>query len=326
MKNARRRDLLQLAVAAGAFAFAPRRARAQSYPAKPLRWIVGFPPGGGADIISRIVAPWLSERLGQPVIVENKPGASTNISIQAVVNSPADGYTLLFIAASAAVNATLFDKLPFSLVRDIAPVSGLIDFPLVLVANPALPATSIAELIVHAKANPGKISLASFGTGTTSHVAGELFKMMAGIEMVHVPYRGGAPMIADLLAGQVQVGIDVMTTALPQIRSGALRALAVGGKRRFPGLPDVPTVGETIAGYEANSWCGVGVPRGTPDAIIERLNREINAGLADPTLQARLANVATTPIFFTPEEFGAYVAAEIEKWGKVVRMAGVRPE
>jgi tripartite-type tricarboxylate transporter receptor subunit TctC len=326
MKKTHRRDVLQLAAAAGACALVPRRTGAQAYPAKPLRWIVGFPPGGGADIISRIVAPWLSERLGQPVIVENKPGASTNISVQAVVNSPPDGYTLLFIAASAAVNATLFDKLPFSLVRDIAPVSGLIDFPLVLVANPALPAKSVAELIAHAKANPGKVSLASFGTGTTSHVAGELFKMMAGIEMVHVPYRGGAPMLADLLGGQVQVGIDVMTTALPHIRSGALNALAVAGKNRFPGLPEVPTIGETVAGYEANSWCGVGVPKGTPDDIIERLNREINAGLADPTLKARLANVATTPIFFTPSEFGAYVAAEVDKWGKVVRTAGVKPE
>jgi tripartite-type tricarboxylate transporter receptor subunit TctC len=210
--------------------------------------------------------------------------------------------------------------------RDIAPVSGLIDFPLVMVANPSLPAKSVAELIVHAKANPAKVSLASFGTGTTSHVAGELFKIMTGIEMVHVPYRGGAPMIADLLAGQVEVGIDVMTTALPHIRSGALRALGVGGKSRFPGLPEVPTIGETVAGYEANSWCGVGVPKDTPNDIIERLNREINAGLADPTLQARLANVATTPIFFSPAEFGAYVAAEIGKWGKVIRMAGVKPE
>jgi tripartite-type tricarboxylate transporter receptor subunit TctC len=326
MVKARRREVLQVAAAAGAFALVPRIAWAQAYPAKPLRWIVGFPPGGGADIISRIMAPWLSERLGQPVIVENKPGASTNISIQAVVNSPPDGYTLLFVAASAAVNATLFDKLPFDLRRDIAPVSGLIDFPLVMVANPSLPAKSVGELIVHAKANPGKVTIASFGTGTTSHVAGELFKMMAGINMIHVPYRGGAPMIADLLAGQVQVGIDVMTTALPQIQSGALRALAVGGKRRFPGLPDVPTIGETVAGYEANSGAGVGVPKGTPDDIIERLNREINAGLADPTLKARLANVATTPIVFTPAEFGAYLAAEIEKWGKVVRMAGVKPE
>jgi tripartite-type tricarboxylate transporter receptor subunit TctC len=326
MVKARRREVLQVAAAAGAFALVPRIAWAQAYPAKPLRWIVGFPPGGGADIISRIMAPWLSERLGQPVIVENKPGASTNISIQAVVNSPPDGYTLLFVAASAAVNATLFDKLPFDLRRDIAPVSGLIDFPLVMVANPSLPAKSVGELIVHAKANPGKVTIASFGTGTTSHVAGELFKMMTGINMIHVPYRGGAPMIADLLAGQVQVGIDVMTTALPQIQSGALRALAVGGKSRFPGLPDVPTIGETVAGYEANSWCGVGVPKGTPDDIIERLNREINAGLADPTLKARLANVATTPIVFTPAEFGAYLAAEIEKWGKVIKMAGVKPE
>jgi tripartite-type tricarboxylate transporter receptor subunit TctC len=327
MVESRRREFLRVtAAAAGAFALAQRLAGAQAYPAKPLRWIVGYPPGGGADIVSRIMAPWLSERLGQPVIVENKPGASTNISIQSVVNSPPDGYTLLFIAASAAVNATLFDKLPFSLVRDIAPVSGLIDFPLVLVANPSVPAKSVGELIVYAKANPGKISIASFGTGTTSHVAGELLKMMAGVDMVHVPYRGGAPMIADLLAGQVAVGIDVMTTALPHIQTGALRALAVGGKRRFPGLPDVPTVGETVAGYEANSWCGVGVPMGTPGDIIERLNREVNAGLADPTLKARLANVATTPITFTPAEFGAYLAAEIEKWGKVIRTAGVKTE
>jgi tripartite-type tricarboxylate transporter receptor subunit TctC len=324
--NARRREILQIAALAGAFALVPRIARAQAYPAKPLRWIVGFPPGGGSDIVTRIMAPWLSERLGQPVIVENKPGASTNISIQAVVNSPPDGYTLLFIAASAAVNATLFDKLPFNILRDIAPVSGLIDFPLVMVTNPSLPPKSVAELIVYAKANPGKVSLASFGTGTTSHVAGELFKMMTGVDMLHVPYRGGAPMIADLLAGQVQVGIDVMTTALPHIRSGGLNALAVGGRSRFPGLPDVPTVGETVIGYEANSWCGVGVPKGTPDDIIERLNREINAGLADPTLRARLANVATTPILFSPAGFGAYLAAEVEKWGKVVSLAGLKPQ
>jgi tripartite-type tricarboxylate transporter receptor subunit TctC len=321
-----RRHILQVSATLSALVLAPRGAKAELYPSKPLRWIVGFPPGGGADIVSRIMAPWLAERLGQPVIVENKPGASTNISIQTVVASPPDGYTLLFIAASAAVNASLFEKLPFNLLRDIAPVSGLIDFPLVLVASPSLPAKSVPELIAYAKAHPRQITLGSFGTGSTSHAAGELLKMMAGIDVLHVPYRGGAPMIADLLAGQVQLGIDVMTGALPHIRSGALRALGLAGRSRFPGLPDVPTIGETVAGYEANSWCGVGVPRGTPDDIIERLNREINAGLADPALQARLASVATTPIFFTPAQFALYVAVEIEKWGKVVRTAGLWPE
>jgi tripartite-type tricarboxylate transporter receptor subunit TctC len=326
MKTNRRLFLQIAGGTVGASTLHTLPARAQAYPTKPLRWIVGFPPGGGADIVTRIMAPWVSERLGQPVIVENKPGASTNISVQAVATSPPDGYTLLFVAASAAVNVSLFDKLPFTVLRDIAPVSGLIDFPLVMVANPAVPARTIAELVGYAKANPGKVTLGSFGTGSTSHVAGELFKMMAGVNMVHVPYRGGAPMIADLLAGQVQVGIDVMTTALPHIRSGGLRALGVAGKHRFSGLADVPTIGETVAGYEANSWCGVGAPKGTPDEIVERLNREINAGLADPTVRARLADVATTPIVFTPAEFGAYVAAETEKWGRVVNIAGVKPE
>jgi tripartite-type tricarboxylate transporter receptor subunit TctC len=323
MTKSSRRAFLQFA---GGLALAPRGAMAQAYPTKPLRWIVGYPPGGGADTVTRIMAPWLAERLGQPVIIENKPGASTNISIQTVAASPPDGYTLLFIAASAAVNVSLFDKLPFNLLRDIAPVSGIIDFPMVMVANPSVPAKSVGELIAYAKENPGKVSMASFGTGTTSHVADELFKMMAGINMVHVPYRGSAPMIADLIAGQVQVAFDVMTTSLPQVRAGKLRALGVAGKSRYPGLPDVATIAETVPGYEANSWCGLGVPMGTPNEIIERLNREINAGLSDPAIKARLADVATTPIYFTPSEFGAYLASEVEKWAKVVNVAGVRPE
>jgi tripartite-type tricarboxylate transporter receptor subunit TctC len=321
----RRRQFLHLAVTAAALPALSRIARAQAYPVRPLRWIVGFPPGGGADIVSRIMADWLSGRLGQSVIVENRPGASGNISVQAVANSPPDGYTLLFIGSSAAINVSLFDTLPYDLLRDIAPVSGLIDFPLVLVANPAVPAKTVPELIALAKANPGKITLGSYGTGSTSHVAGELFQMMAGIKMLHVPYRGGAPMVADLIAGHVQFGIDVLTGSLAPIRSGALRALATAGQTRPEALPDVPTIGETVAGYEANAWCGLGVPNGTPPGIIERLNREINAGLADPAITARLAEVATTPIFFTPAEFGAYMAAEIGKWGKVVRSAGIKP-
>jgi len=320
-----RRRFLHLAGVAAAVALS-RSAAGQTYPSQPIRWLVGFPPGGGADIVSRIMAAWLAERLGQPVVIENKPGASTNLSLQAAVNSPPDGHTLVFIAASAAVNVSLFDKPGFDLTRDIAPVAGLIDFPLVLVANPALPAKTVPELVAYAKANPGKLSLASFGTGTTSHVAGELFKMMAGVEMIHVPYRGGAAMIADLIGGQVQLAIDVMTGALPHIKSGAVRPIALAGDRRYAALPDVPTIGETMPLYVANSWCGVGVPRGTPAAIVERLNREINAGLADPAVRARLAEVATTPIPQSPEQFGAYVAAEIEKWGKVIRAAKIRVE
>ena len=321
-----RRRFLHLAAGALALPALSRTAGAQAYPSRPLRWVVGFPPGGGADIVSRIMAPWLAERLGQPVVIENKPGASSNISVQAVVNSPPDGYALLFIPASAAVNMTLFDGLPFSLLRDIAPVSGLIDFPLVMVANTSLPAKTVGELIAYAKANPGKISIGSFGTGSTSHVAGELFKMMAGVEMIHVPYRGGAPMVADLISGQVQVAIDVLTGSLAHIQAGTIRVLAVAGKTRSEFLPDVPTIGETVPLYVANSWCGVGVPRGTSPDIVDRLNREINAGLLNPAVKARLAGVATTPIFFTPAEFGAYMATEVDKWGKVIRTAGVRPE
>ena len=268
----------------------------------------------------------MSERLGQQVIIENRPGASTNISAQAVINSPPDGYTLLFYGASTLINTIMFPNLPFDVRRDIAAVSGLVVYPMVLVANPSVPVKTVAELIAYAKANPGKVTMASFGTGSASHLAGELFKMMAGINLVHVPYRGSAPMMTDLVAGQVQVGFDVMVTSLPHARSGALRALGVAGSNRFDMLPDVPTIAETVPGYEARTWAGVGVPKGTSAEIITRLNHEINAALANPTIKSRLAELGTIPMIFTAAEFGAYIAAESEKWAKVIQVAGIKPE
>ena len=321
-----RRQFLHLAAGAAALPAVSRIAKAQAYPSRPLRWIIGFPPGGGADAVARIMGPWLSERLGQPVIIENRPGASTNIAVQAVVNSPPDGYTLLFLGLSAVVNTSLFESLPFNLQRDIAPVSGLIDYPMVMVAHPSVPANTVAEFIAHAKANPRRISMASFGTGSASHLAGELFKLTAGVDLVHVPYRGGAAMMIDLVGGQVQVGFDVMTTTLPHIRTGALRALGMAGTKRFDMLPDVPTIAETVPGYEARTWAGVGVPKGTPAEIIARLNHEINGGLANPTIKSRLAELGTIPMIFTAAEFGAYIAAESEKWAKVIQVAGIKPE
>jgi tripartite-type tricarboxylate transporter receptor subunit TctC len=322
-----RRGFLRLAGAAAASAVVLSSARAEDdYPSRPIRWLVGFPPGGGGDIVARIMAAAMAERLGQAVVVENKPGASTNLSIEAVAKAPPDGYTLLFIAASAAVNVSLFRHLPFDLMRDIAPVGGLIDFPLVMVATRSLPAKTIAELIAYARSHPRQLSIGSFGVGSTSHVAGELFKQLAGVDMVHVPYRGGAPMMTDLVAGNVQVAFDVMTGALPHIRSGDIRALAVAGKARYPGLPDVPTIGDTMPLYVANSWCGVGVPHATPGPIIARLNHAINASLADPAVKGRIAAVATTPMPFAPDAFRAYVGSEIEKWRTVISAANIRLE
>jgi tripartite-type tricarboxylate transporter receptor subunit TctC len=321
-----RRQFLHLAVVAAALPAVSCAASAEAYPTKPIRWIIGFPAGGGADTVARIMEPWLSRRLGQPVIIENRPGASTNIAVQAVVNSPPDGYTLLWHGLSSVVNASLFTKLPFDIQRDIDPTAGVVSYPMIIVAHPSVPAKSVAELIAHAKANPGKVTMASFGTGSASHLAGELFKFMAGIDMVHIPYRGGAPMTTDLIGGQVQVGFDVMVTALPQVRSGKLRALGVLGTKRFDLLPDVQTVAETVPEYEASTWAGVGVPRGTPPEIIERLNREVNAGLAQPDIRARFADVGTVPMVLSAAEFKAYIAAEAAKWDKVIKIAGIKPQ
>src|SRR5262245_37635782 len=321
-----RRRLLQLAAAAAALPAASPFARAQAWPSRPLRFIVGYPPGGGADNAARIMGAWLAERLGQPVVIENRPGGGTNISVQAVVNAPPDGYTLLFLPSSAAINVSFYAPLPYDLLRDIVPVAAIGDFPMVLAAHPSLPARTVAELIAYAKANPGKINMGSFGTGTVSHVAGELLKMMAGVNLLHVPYRGGAPLTVDLLTGQVQVAFDVLTTPLPHIRAGTLRALAMTGGARVDALPDVPTVAETVPGYEASVWAGLAVPKGTPAEIVERLNREVNAGLADPAVKGRLLDGAIAPKTLTTAAFGALVAAEVEKWAKVVKFAGAKPE
>jgi tripartite-type tricarboxylate transporter receptor subunit TctC len=322
----RRRQFLGLAAGAAALPALSRIAKAQAYPTRPVRLIIGFPPGSASDILARIISQWLTERLGQPVIVEAKPGAGGNISVQTVLAAPPDGYTLLQIAASNAVNATLFDSLPFDLLRDLAPVAGLATFPLVMNVNPALPAKTVAEFIALAKASPGKISMASFGSGSTSHLAGELFKTMTGVSMTHVPYRGSPPAHIDLMSGQVQVMFDTLVASLPHIRSGTIRALAVTNSSRLDLLPDTPTVADTVPGFEAGGWNGFAVRRGVPAAIIERLNVEINAGLADPTVKARLAQAVALPMLLSPGQFGAHMAAETEKWGKVIRAANIKPE
>ncbi len=320
-----RRGFLHLAAAA-LLPLAARPAAAQVYPTRPVHLVVGFAAGGAADIVARIIAQSMSERLGQPVVVENKPGATTNIATQAVINALPDGYSLLYITAANATNASLYDRLPFNFLRDIVPAAGLIEFTLVLLVNAALPVHSVAEFIAYAKANPGKLSMASFGTGTTSHLSGELLKLSTGIDTVHVPYRGGAPMIADLISGQVQAGFDALPGSLPHIRTGALRPLAVTAAMRSASLPDIPTIGDTIPGYEATGWAGIGVPRGTPPDVIDRIYREVSAGLATPAVRARLADLGSSPMPLEPAAFGAFLAAETQKWAKVVRFAGVKAE
>jgi tripartite-type tricarboxylate transporter receptor subunit TctC len=321
-----RRRFLQLVAGASALPAVSRIARAQTYPSRPVRWIVPYPPGGPNDVVARPMGQWLSERLGQPFIIDNRPGAGGNIGTEAVVKAPPDGYTLLMVGPSSAINATLYDKLNFNFIRDIAPVAGLTRLPQVMAINPSVPAKTIPEFIAYAKANPGKLNIASPGAGTAPHVTGELFKMMAGVDMVHVPYRGAAPALTDLLAGQVQVMFVVPIGLLEHIRSGKLRALAVTTATRSDALPDIPTVGDFVRGYEASSWFGVGAPRNTPAEIIDKLNKEINAALADPKIKARLADLGGTVLAGSPADFGKLIAAETEKWAKVVRFSGAKPD
>jgi tripartite-type tricarboxylate transporter receptor subunit TctC len=325
LKLARRR-FLYLAAGAAALPAVSLIATAQTYPTRPVRFIIGYPAGGSADLTARLLGQWLSERLGQPFVIESRPGAGTNIATEAVVNAPPDGYTLLLVAPANAINATLYEKLNHNFMRDIAPVAGLIRFPNVIVVNPSVPAKTVPELIAYARANPGKLNMASSGNGSTIHVSGELFKMMTGVNMVHVPYRGGAPALTDMISGQVQVMFDNVPTSIEFIRAGKLRALAVTTATRSEVLPDLPTVADFVPGYEASAWYGVGVPKGTPDDVIDKLNKEINAILADPKAKARLADLGASLLAGSPADFGKLVADETEKWGKVVKFSGAKPD
>jgi tripartite-type tricarboxylate transporter receptor subunit TctC len=321
-----RRNFLHLAAGAAALPAISRVARAQAYPSRPVRIIVGFAPAGGSDIMARLIGQWLSERLGQPFVIENRSGGGGNIAAEAVVRAPADGYTLLMVGAPNAINATLYDKLNFNLIRDIAPVAGVLRGPYVLVVNPSVPTKSVPEFIAYAKANPGKINMASGGIGTPSHVAGELFKMMASVDLVHVPYRGGGPALTDLLGGQVQVTFFTTVASIEYIRAGRLRALAVTAATRSDELPDIPTVAEFVPGYEASVWYGIGAPRNTPVEVIDKLNNEINAALADPKIKARLADLGGTVLPGSPADFGKLIADETEKWGNVIRALNIKAD
>jgi tripartite-type tricarboxylate transporter receptor subunit TctC len=325
MKPSRRR-FLHLVASATALSVVSRAAWAQSYPTRPVRIIVGLPAGGSADITARLIGQWLSERLGQQVLIENRPGAGTNVATETVVRAAPDGYMFLLALTPNAINATLYDKLSFNFIRDIAPVAGIIRQPLVMLVNPSFPAKTVAEFIAHAKANPGKINMASAGNGTSGHVTGELFKMMAGINMLHVPYRGGAPALTDLLGGQVQVLFDPVASSTEYIKAGKLRALGVTSTTPLDPFPDIPTVGDTVPGFEASAFSGVGAPKGTPNEIVDTLNKEVNAALADPKTKARLVDLGGMMLSGSPADFGNFIAAETEKWGKVIRAAGIKAE
>jgi len=324
--NPNRRQVLSLAAAVAATSLAGRFAAAQSYPTRPVRVIVGFPPAGPADIFSRLMAQWLSKRLGQQFVVENRPGAGGNIATEAVAHASADGYTLLQVGPPNAINATLYDKLNYDFINDIAPVAAIARSPNIMEVNPSLPVKSVPEFIAYAKANPGRINMASSGNGTVTHVAGELFKLRTGITMVHVPYRGSTPALADLLGGQVQVMFDNVPSSIELIKAGRLRPLAVTQAMRFEALPDIPAVAEFLPGYEASSWFGIGAPKSTPAVIVDKLNKQINEGLADPNIKAKIAELGGAVLPGSSADFGKLITEETDKWAKVVRFAGISPE
>jgi tripartite-type tricarboxylate transporter receptor subunit TctC len=321
-----RRRFLHVAAGAAALSAVSRFAQAQSYPTRSVRIVVGFTAGGSTDIGARLIGQWLQERLGQPFVIENRPGAGTNIATESVVRAPPDGYTLLMVGPSSAVNATLYDKLSFVFLRDIAPVASLIRQPQIMLVNPEVPARTVPELIAYAKANPGKITMASAGIGSTGHLVGEFFKLTAGVDLVHVPYRGAGPALTDLLGGQVLMSFAGIAGSIEYIRTGKLRALAVTTATRSEALAEVPTVGEFVPGFEAGDWLGMGAPRNTAPEIIDRLNKEIGAALADPKIKARFADLGGTALTLTPAGFGKLLADETEKWAKVIRAANIKPE
>jgi tripartite-type tricarboxylate transporter receptor subunit TctC len=320
-----RRKFLRLAAGAAALPAVSHFAWAQTYPTRPVRLVVGFPPGGGTDIIARLIGQWLSERLGQQLVIENRPGAGSNIATEGVVRAAADGYTLLLVSAAHAINATLYDRLNYNFLRDIAPVAGVIRVPNLMEVNPSLPPKSVPEFIAYAKANPGKVNYASGGNGTAQHLAGELFKIMTGVDMVHVPYRGDAPALTDLIGGQVQVMFGNMPSSIEHIRAGKLRPLAVTTAARSEALPDLPPVGDFVPGYEASTWQGLGAPGNTPAEIVGKLNKEINAALSDPKIKAKLADLGGSVLSGSPADFGRLIADETEKWGKVIWAANIKP-
>jgi len=321
-----RRRFLQLAAGGAALPAASRQAWTQAYPTRVVRWIVPYPPAGPTDIIARILCPWLSERLGQQFIVENRPGATGNVGTEMVVRSPPDGHTLLAVGAPHAINATLFEKLNFDFIRDIAPVAIIMRAPLVMLVNPLVPARTVPEFIAYAKANPARVNMASAGSGSPQHVTGELFKMMTGINTLHVPYRGSAPALTDLIGGQVQLMFDSTPASIGYIRAGTLRLLAVTTSSRSEALPDVPSLGDFLPGFESSTWYGLGTPKSTPVHIIEKLNREIGIALVDPKIKTRLYDLGGSPLVDSPDNFGKLLADETEKWGKVVKFSGARPD